>query len=76
MGSEMCIRDRFVTSVDQPEELVYGVTKALWSKKTRSLLDKGHSKGKEILLENAMKGVLIPFHPGAERYYKEIGMMK
>ena len=72
----VAVNGQFVTSIDQPEELVYGVTKALWSKKTRSLLDKGHSKGKAILLKNAMKGVLIPFHPGAERFYKEVGMIK
>ena len=64
------------TGKDQPEELIYGITKALWSKKTRSLLDKGHPKGKAIRLETALKGVLIPVHPGAARYYKEVGMMK
>ncbi|MDP6969475.1 MAG: TAXI family TRAP transporter solute-binding subunit [Gammaproteobacteria bacterium] len=71
----VAVNGQFITSVDQPEELVYGVTKALWSKKTRSLLDKGHSKGKAIQLETALKGVLIPLHPGAERFYKEIGMI-
>lgn len=74
--STVAVNGQFVTSIDQPEELVYGITKALWSKKTRSLLDKGHSKGKAIIVENALKGVLIPLHPGAERYYKEIGMVK
>ena len=56
--------------------LIYAITKALWSKKTRGLLDKGHAKGKAIRLETALKGVLIPLHPGAERYYKEVGMIK
>jgi hypothetical protein len=71
----VAVNGQFITSIDQPEELVYGVTKALWSKKTRGLLDKGHSKGKAIRLETALKGVLIPLHPGAERFYKEIGMI-
>ena len=34
-----------VVSADQPEELVYGITKALWNKNTRRLLDNGHAKG-------------------------------
>ncbi|TFH44018.1 MAG: immunogenic protein, partial [Lysobacterales bacterium] len=40
------------------------------------LLDKGHSKGKDIRKETALKGVLVPVHPGAEKYYKEVGLMK
>ena len=43
---------------------------------TRKLLDKGHAKGSAIQLASALKGVLIPLHPGAEKYYKEIGMVK
>ncbi len=72
----LAVNGQLVTSVDQPADLIYGITKALWSKKTRGLLDKGHAKGKAIRLETALKGVLIPLHPGAEKYYKEIGMIK
>jgi TRAP transporter TAXI family solute receptor len=72
----VAVNGQLITSVDQPEQLVYEITKALWSKKTRALLDKGHSKGKAIRLETALTGVLIPLHPGAERYYKEVGMIK
>ena len=72
----VAVNGQLVTSVDQPADLIYAITKALWSKKTRALLDKGHAKGKAIRLETALKGVLIPLHPGAERYYKEIGMIK
>ena len=72
----VAVNGQLITSVDQDEELVYEITKALWSEKTRGLLDKGHSKGKAIRLETALTGVLIPLHPGAERYYKEVGMIK
>ena len=72
----VAVNGQFVTHKDQPVDLIYGITKALWSKKTRGLLDKGHAKGKAIRLETALKGVLIPLHPGAEKYYKEIGMIK
>jgi TRAP transporter TAXI family solute receptor len=72
----VAVNGQLVTSIDQDADLIYGITKALWSKKTRGLLDKGHAKGKAILLETALKGVLIPLHPGAERYYKEVGMIK
>jgi TRAP transporter TAXI family solute receptor len=72
----VAVNGQLVTSIDQDADLIYGITKALWSKKTRGLLDKGHAKGKAIRLETALKGVLIPLHPGAERYYKEVGMIK
>ena len=72
----VAVNGQLVTSIDQPAQLVYDVTKALWNKKTRGLLDKGHSKGKAIRLETALKGVMIPLHPGAEKFYKEKGMIK
>lgn len=72
----VAVNGQLVTNVDQPADLIYGITKALWSKKTRALLDKGHAKGKAIRLETALKGVLIPLHPGAEKYYREVGMIK
>ena len=36
----------------------------------------GHAKGKYITKENAVKGVGIPFHPGAEKFYREVGLIK
>ena len=72
----VAVNGQLVTSIDQPADLIYGITKALWSKKTRGLLDKGHAKGRAIRLETALKGVLIPLHPGAEKFYKEKGMTK
>ena len=70
------VNAQFVTNIDQPEELVYQITKALWNESTRRLLDNGHAKGKVITLDTALVSVLIPLHPGAERFYKEKGMIK
>ncbi len=72
----IAVNGQLITSKGQPDDLIYAITKALWSKKTRGLLDKGHAKGKAIRLETALKGVLIPIHPGAERFYREVGMIK
>ena len=60
----------------QPEDLVYKITEALWNKNTRELLDNGHAKGKSIVRDNAVKGISVPFHPGAEKFYKEAGLLK
>ena len=65
-----------VTSADQPEELIYGITKALFNETSQKLLGQGHSKGASITAETAATGVGAPLHPGAERFYREIGIIK
>lgn len=68
-----------ITNANQDEKLIYEVTKALWSKTARRLLDNGHAKGKVITVESALdgiKGIGVPLHPGAEKYYREVGILK
>lgn len=74
----LAVNGILATSIDQPEDLIYEVTKALWNKTTRKLLDNGHAKGKVIRLETALKGIdglNVPLHPGAEKFYKEAGLL-
>lgn len=72
----LAVGAQWVTSDRQDANLVYEITKALWNANTRRLLDSGHAKGKSITRENAVAGAGIPFHPGAERFYKEQGLLK
>ncbi len=68
-----------VTNANIDEELVYQITKSMWSKTARKLLDNGHPKGKAITLETALDGVAgigVPLHPGAERFYREAGVLQ
>jgi TRAP transporter TAXI family solute receptor len=67
---------QLVTSADQSEELIYGITKALYNENTQKLFAAGHAKGKQITLDSATQGAGIPFHPGAERFYKEAGKLQ
>lgn len=67
---------QWVTSAKQPDDLVYQITKSLWSDGTRQALEAGHAKGKMITLANATTSLGIPLHPGAERFYKEVGVIK
>jgi len=63
------------------EEPVFGVNPfaggppALVSPGTTDAIHKRHIV-QFINRENAVKGAGIPFHPGAERFYKEAGMLK
>ena len=70
------VNAQWVTSAKQPEDLVYKITKALWSDETRKQLDAGHAKGKLITAKTATTGLGIPLHPGAEKFYKEAGLLK
>ncbi|MDO9499965.1 TAXI family TRAP transporter solute-binding subunit [Falsiroseomonas sp.] len=71
VGAVLAVRDTV------PEETVYAITRALWSDTTRGLLDRGHAKGREIVKEGALTGRgVVPFHPGAERYYREHNILR
>jgi hypothetical protein len=65
-----------VTSAKQDAALVYEITKGLWGDKARQALDTGHAKGKVIRKETALAGLGLPLHPGAEKFYKEAGLLK
>jgi len=72
--STLAVGALWITGASQPDDLVYEITKAVWNKNSRTLLDAGHAKGKEIVLEHALDGVGIPLHAGAERFYREAGL--
>ncbi len=67
---------QWVTSAKIPADLVYAITKALWSDATRAVLDAGHAKGKAIQKATALAGLGIPLHEGAAKFYKEAGLLK
>jgi uncharacterized protein len=60
-----------VAQEDLDDDLVYWLTKTLIEKQPE--LAQAHAKGRELSAESAVQGMTVPFHPGAERYYKEIG---
>jgi len=37
-------------------------------------LEKAHVTAKDTLAKNVVKNTFLPFHPGAVRYYREIGV--
>lgn len=72
----LAVGAQWVTSTKIDADTVYEVTKALWSEKTRGILDAGHAKGKVIQKTTALAGLGIPLHPGAEKFYREAGIVK
>jgi len=39
-------------------------------------LHAAHNAAKAIRRDSALKGMPVPLHPGAERYYRELGLIK
>ena len=70
----IAVNAQWLISADVPAETVYGITRALWHPNTRKLLESGHPKGREIKVETALEGLVVPLHPGARRYYSERGL--
>jgi uncharacterized protein len=57
---------------DLPEELAYQLVKAVYEDHAR--LIKASSAASETVPQNVVKNTFLPFHPGAIRYYREIGI--
>jgi len=56
------------------DDVAYQMTKLIFENLDH--LSSAHSAAKDIKLETATEGLPIPLHPGAERYYKEAGVLK
>jgi hypothetical protein len=55
-------------------ETVYRMTKAMFE--NLDLLVAGHAAAKTVKLSNAPLALPVPLHPGAEKYYREVGVLK
>lgn len=60
-----------VTNADVPEDLVYDITKTLFENQD-TLIDV-HQVMNDFVPENAAANPPVPIHPGALRYYREVG---
>jgi uncharacterized protein len=67
-----CISNFLVTREGVPEELVYKMTKGLFE--NLDALVAAHKAAKAISRDHALRGMPLPLHPGAERYYREVGL--
>lgn len=66
---------QWVVSAKAHEELIFRLTQALWNPANRTLLTAGHAAGQFIRPQTALRGVAIPLHPGAARYYRQSGLL-
>jgi TRAP transporter TAXI family solute receptor len=63
-----------IVVVPIPADVVYAMTKATFD--NLDTLVAAHSAAKGIVRAEAIKSLPVPLHPGAERYYREVGLLK
>lgn len=68
------VKATFVTSAKVPENVVYAVTKEVFE--NFEAFKKLHPAYSMLTKEGMLEGLSAPFHPGAEKYYKEAGLIK
>ncbi len=68
------VQNYLVTSEAVPADEVYAMTKTLFT--NLPALVAAHSAAKGISPEHAYKGAPVPLHPGAERCWRETGLLK
>jgi TRAP transporter TAXI family solute receptor len=68
------IQNFLATHEGVPADTVYILTKAMFENLDQ--LQSAHAAAKAIKKETAAKGMPLPLHPGAEKYYREAGLLK
>jgi TRAP transporter TAXI family solute receptor len=70
----VAVKATFIVSNKLTEDTVYQLTKTLFE--SRDEITTAHAKGSELSAAYAVDGISVPFHPGAEKYFKEIGALR
>lgn len=67
------IRNILLVRNDLSDDQVYKLTKTFFEE--MEALRAAHSAAKEIDVKEAGKNLVVPLHPGAEKYFKEVGAL-
>jgi TRAP transporter TAXI family solute receptor len=67
-------RTLWVVKDSASPDLVYGILRALYHPANRALLDANEPSARYIRLDQATNGLTAPLHPGAARYYRDMGV--
>ena len=70
----VAVKAALIVTDDLSEDLVYNITRVLFESKSE--VAASHAMGTYLDVDRAIEGITIPFHPGAKRYYKEIGVLR
>lgn len=66
----------WVANSKVPADTVYNLLKAIFSKEGLEYMVSVHKSAKAMSVENGINGIVTPLHPGAEKFWKEMGVLK
>ncbi len=72
----LAVGAQWITHVSADEKLIYSLTKKLFSPASLALVKASHPSAQTIGLQSTVQRGGLLLHPGAERFYREIGAMK
>ena len=72
-ATTVAVKATLIAADDLSEDVVYNVTKGIFE--NIEAIKATHAKGAELSADSGVQGVSIPFHAGAEKYFKEIGKL-
>ena len=70
----VAVQNFLVTHEGVPAETVYAMTRSMFDNLDQ--LTAAHAAARAISKDGAAKGMPVPLHPGAEKYYREAGLLK
>lgn len=70
----VAVQNFLVTHEDVPVDTVYKMTRSLFENLDQ--MAAAHAAAKSINRAEALRGMPVPLHPGAEKYYREVGLIK
>ena len=70
----VAVSNYLVTTAAVSDDMAYEMTRVLFE--NLETLEAAHQAAAQISLETALEGMPIPLHPGAERYYREQGIIQ
>jgi len=70
----VAVKATFLVRKDLPEDIAYNIVKGIFE--GREDIIAGHAKGRELDINLAVTGVSVPFHPGAEMYFRELAVIQ
>ncbi|MBQ4591614.1 MAG: TAXI family TRAP transporter solute-binding subunit [Clostridia bacterium] len=72
-ATTVAVKATLIAADTLSEDTVYNVTKGIFE--NVEAIKATHAKGAELSADNGVQGISVPFHPGAEKYFKEIGKL-
>jgi len=72
-ATTVAVKATLIAADTLSEDTVYNVTKGIFD--NIDAIKATHAKGAELSADSGVQGISIPFHPGAEKYFKEIGKL-